>query len=344
VKYFTCENWKVSRFKFRDYVSPYIRKAKKVSVKIRQVGNSAVVSIPSALKTRGFQPGQMVDVEEQSDGSIVLTPTGKREAGVQLIGRRVGKRAISDASKSSRLDDGYVQYTPGIATYWDSLIDWDKRQQGEGAFFVDVLRQRNAKKVLDVACGTGYDSIRLLQEGFRVRSCDGSLFMLTKARINAEKRGLRIDARFVDWRRIRRAYRERFDAIVFLGNSFCHLFDGDERLEVLEQLYNLLEPKGTLIIDQRNFDKILDDGFSTSHSYVYVGEHWNVEPLECSASHVRFLYSNEQMRFELDFYPIRFAEMTELLAKAGFRTESYGDYRKDFNLTDADFIQHICSK
>lgn len=38
----------------------------------------------------------------------------------------------------------------------------------------DYLRSQGVEKVLDVACGTGVDSVMLCEEGFRVWSIDAS--------------------------------------------------------------------------------------------------------------------------------------------------------------------------
>ena len=42
-----------------------------------------------------------------------------------------------DVSLNERLKRGYIQYNPEIASYWDAIIDWDKRKKGEGDFFVN---------------------------------------------------------------------------------------------------------------------------------------------------------------------------------------------------------------
>src|SRR5690554_1295202 len=81
-----------------------------------------------------------------------------------------------------RETDQYKQeYVENFVDKWDELIGWDHRAKSEGDFFIDVLRKRGAKKVLDVATGTGFHSVRLLQAGFEVVSADGSPEMLAKA-------------------------------------------------------------------------------------------------------------------------------------------------------------------
>ena len=81
------------------------------------------------------------------------------------------------------------EYIRGFVEKWDQLIDWSARAEAEGQFFIDQLKQRGARKVLDVATGTGYHSVRLLEAGFDVVSADGSAQMLYKAFENGKRRG-----------------------------------------------------------------------------------------------------------------------------------------------------------
>ncbi|MGD8711242.1 MAG: class I SAM-dependent methyltransferase, partial [Thiohalophilus sp.] len=55
--------------------------------------------------------------------------------------------------------DHYVdEYVSGFVDKWDELIDWDGRANSEGDFFIRLLQEHGAKKVLDVASGTGFHS------------------------------------------------------------------------------------------------------------------------------------------------------------------------------------------
>lgn len=243
-----------------------------------------------------------------------------------------------------RLKRGYIQYTPEIASYWDVIIDWKKRKEGEGNFYLDYLKKIRAKKILDVACGTGYDSIRLLEQGFNVKSCDGSLFMLIKARINAEDHGVKLKAKFCNWERLKKAYQEKFDAIICLGNSFCHIFYKEKRIDFLKQVYSLLKKGGVFIVDQRNFDRILKGDLSTKHKYVYCGEGLKTEIHKISKNHLSITHKIMKLAFKFDVYPIKFKEMKELLLKTGFKVRSYGDFSPRFKLSEPDFFQFICIK
>src|SRR5699024_10501832 len=56
------------------------------------------------------------------------------------------------------------EYVSEFVEKWDDLIDWRRRYESEGRFFVDLLKSRGVRSVLDVATGTGFHSVRLLEE------------------------------------------------------------------------------------------------------------------------------------------------------------------------------------
>ncbi|MGH3850058.1 MAG: class I SAM-dependent methyltransferase, partial [Pseudonocardiaceae bacterium] len=185
-----------------------------------------------------------------------------------------GRQDFGENPTSVRESDHYVQeYVTNFVEKWDELIDWRRRATSEGSFFVDQLKARGVREVLDVATGTGYHSVRLIESGFEVVSADGSPDMLAKAFENGRTYGghvLRVVE--ADWRWLNRDVHGTYDAIVCLGNSFTHLFSERDRRKALAEFYAMLKHDGILIIDQRNYDTILDDGFSSKHTYYYCGK------------------------------------------------------------------------
>jgi len=137
------------------------------------------------------------------------------------------------------------------------------------AFFLSAI-SRNS--VLDVATGTGFHSVRLIEAGFEVVSADGSAEMLAKAFENGYQRGHILRTVQADWRFLNRDVHGEFDAIICLGNSFTHMFNEKDRRRALAEFYTMLKHDGVLILDQRNYDVIIDQGFSSKHTYYYCGE------------------------------------------------------------------------
>merc|ERR1711862_540950 len=68
------------------------------------------------------------------------------------------------------------QYSDGkAAKVWQLYIgDQSSRTQNYKKFLVNIMREKKVKSVLDMACGTGVDSVMLLEEGFRMTSSDAS--------------------------------------------------------------------------------------------------------------------------------------------------------------------------
>ncbi len=246
-----------------------------------------------------------------------------------------------------RESDHYEEeYVKQFVDKWDDLIDWDARAESEGRFFVDVLQARGCESVLDVAAGTGFHSVRLLESGFDVTTADGSAEMLVKAFDNAKARGQMLKTVCADWRWLNRDIKGKFDAIICLGNSFTHLFDERDRRRALAEFYAALKHDGILIMDQRNYDVILDDGFRTKHKYYYCGDNVSAEPEHVDDGLARFRYDfPDGSTYRLNMFPLRKAYTRKLILEAGFaKVRTYGDFQEQFDDSEPDFFIHVAEK
>ena len=258
-----------------------------------------------------------------------------------------GERQCDELSAEVRESDHYkAQYVKSFVEKWDELIDWDARAESEGQFFIDVLKSRGKKTVLDVATGTGFHSVQLLKAGFEVVSSDGSAEMLTMAFENARKRGLVLKTAHADWRTLNRDLHGKYDAIICLGNSFTHLFKELDRRRALAEFYAALKHDGILILDQRNYDAILDVGFKTKHKYYYCGDKVSAEPEYVDDTLARFKYSfPDGSIHHLNMFPLRKKYVRKLMTDASFqRVKTYGDFQETFDDHDPDFFIHVAEK
>eukprot|EP00116_Pleurobrachia_bachei_P015472 sb/3475734/ len=74
------------------------------------------------------------------------------------------------------------QYSDGkAAKVWHLYIGGKKRTNEYADSIIRVLKENNVQTVLDAACGTGVDSILLVEAGFTVKSVDASDKMLKYA-------------------------------------------------------------------------------------------------------------------------------------------------------------------
>ncbi|XP_003739110.1 glycine N-methyltransferase [Galendromus occidentalis] len=179
------------------------------------------------------------------------------------------------------------QYADGkAAKLWEVYIgEKNDRTKHYKDFLTGKLRHFGINFVLDVACGTGIDSIMLLEEGFRVMSTDASDRMLKyalKARWNRRKE-IAFDSWVIEeanWLTIPDDIvkpGEGFDAVMCLGNSFSHLPDvqknGQTHVKAIQNFWEMIKPGGFLVIDHRNYDYILDHGETPAKSVYYNSKH-----------------------------------------------------------------------
>ncbi|MDY7008338.1 MAG: methyltransferase domain-containing protein [Cyanobacteriota bacterium] len=239
-----------------------------------------------------------------------------------------------------------AEYIQSFVSKWDELISWETRAKSEGSFFIDILKQHGVQKVLDVATGTGFHSIRLLQAGFDVVSADGSPEMLAQAFSNARSHGLILRTVQADWRWLNRDIHGKFDAVICLGNSFTHLFSEQDRRKALAEFYAALNHDGILILDQRNYDTILDVGFSSKHIYYYCGDNIKAEPEHIDEGLARFKYEfPDRSVYHLNMFPLRKNYTRKLMFEVAFqRIKTYGDFQETYHQDEQDFFIHVAEK
>lgn len=255
--------------------------------------------------------------------------------------------AETDTHQKASSSDLYKrEYEPSFAEKWDELIGWDNRSQGEGGFFEKLLREHGCERILDAATGTGYHAVKLAQAGFDVVAADGAQTMLTVADDNIRGYGMDVPTYCADWRKLSDQIPGKFDALLCLGNAFTHLAADEDRVAAMQQFYDVLEPGGLIVIDQRNYEMILEHGYRSKHQFYYVGEGVNAFPEEVNDEFVRFRYEfPDGAAYHLTLFTITVAEMTEFLTDSGFdELETYGDFAPDWERMEADFIIHVGHK
>lgn len=243
-------------------------------------------------------------------------------------------------------DQYKMEYVHDFVGKWDALIDWDARANSEGDFFIRVLKEHGAQKVLDVAAGTGFHSVQLLKAGFNVTSVDGSPNMLARAFENAKRHGFILRTVHADWRWLNRDIRGKYDAIICLGNSLTHLFSDNDRRRCLAEFYAALTHDGILILDQRNYDALLDHNRQPSHSYYYCGEDVRAYPEYLDEGLARFCYEfPDKSSFYLNMFPLRKKYVQNLMREVGFqRIKTYGDFQETYHESEPDFLIHVADK
>ena len=260
------------------------------------------------------------------------------------------------------------QYADGKAAKLWSLYVGAKEKRRSPAyrdFLLGVLRHR--RRVLDVACGTGVDSVALIEAdlGFEVVSADASDKML-KAAYETRWARRKESADFDSWRILEANWltlsndldhEANFDAVLCLGNSFAHLPDPEDQLKAIENFRDALNPDGgVLIIDHRNYDAILATGKTPVSNVYYDNE--RVDAIKTSVLYV----DNEaklvtldytinadidvegQQSFRLSYFPHRLDAFTGLLKRVfGDKAvhKVYGDFEENPEHEPGFFIHII---
>lgn len=140
-----------------------------------------------------------------------------------------------------------------LAKVFDVMTDWPQRLAHEMPFLLKVLDEYGARSVLDVACGTGWYAITLAQKGYRVVGCDASPEMIARARANADQEGVNVSFVVVSFNELKKL-KDKFDAVLCLGNSLPHLLTQKELKEALRQMRLCLNPGGVIILHNLNYD------------------------------------------------------------------------------------------
>lgn len=270
------------------------------------------------------------------------------------------------------------QYADGrAAKVWEFFIgDIKQRTQNYRDFLVGLLRRKGCHRVLDVACGTGVDSVMLLEEGFEVVSIDASDKMLKyalKSRWNRRK-----EPAFDNWvieeanwltlaKDISHLIGEGFDAVICLGNSFAHMPDTfDDQREQRQALANFercVRPGGLLLIDHRNYDYIINTGqtppkciyYNSEHmldiktSVLYVSGKPRVITLDYMIAQDEENKDNSEniSEFRLSYYPHRLTVFRDMLTETfNHRAKHtiYGDFKPLSEIKEPGFYIHVLEK
>ncbi|KAG5327268.1 GNMT methyltransferase, partial [Pseudoatta argentina] len=269
------------------------------------------------------------------------------------------------------------QYADGkAAKVWEVFIgDKNQRTQNYRDFLVGLLRQKGCRRILDVACGTGVDSIMLLEEGFEVVSVDASDKMLKYALKSRWDR--RKEPAFDNWvieeanwltlpNDISHLIGEGFDAVICLGNSFAHMPDTfDDQREQRQALANFercVKPGGLLLIDHRNYDYIIQTGQTPPKCIYYNSQHMTDiktsvlfvcgKPKIITMDYIITLDEENKdpeyiSEFRLSYYPHRltvFRDMlTEIFSHRAKHT-IYSDFKPLNQIKNPGFYIHVMEK
>jgi D-alanine-D-alanine ligase len=114
---------------------------------------------------------------------------------------------------------------------------------------LEILRPTPDANILDLCCGQGRHTLEFHRRGYnQVEGLDRSRYLIQKAKKQARSEGL--SARFREGDARKTPYKDdTFDVVMILGNSFGYFETVQDDLLVLQDVFRILKPEGTLLLD-----------------------------------------------------------------------------------------------
>lgn len=136
--------------------------------------------------------------------------------------------------------------------------DWEASIERQAEQLSGLIQERwgqEAGSILDVSCGIGTQSIGLARRGFAVTGSDLSPSAIERAKMEAERRGLKIHFSVCDMRQANAHHVRQFDVVISCDNSITHLLTDDDLLQALRELYACARPGGGCLLTVRDYDR-----------------------------------------------------------------------------------------
>ncbi len=238
---------------------------------------------------------------------------------------------------------------------YDRFVNWDSRLSAELPFLSSELNKLSSQtkqtiSVLDAACGTGRHVIALVNQGFNCSGADYSSGMIKIARENAKKWGLEVPFKEAGFGELTDAFEENeFDGLICLGNSLPHILEEQAMQQSLNDFRQVLKTGGKLIIQNRNFDRIVKERirWMPAQTYREGDQTWiftrfyDFEADGRLTFNIMVLHSSDNSEFDQEIlstrlWPIQKDQLLELLKESGF--EDFACYG---NLEGDEFVSNL---
>ena len=150
-----------------------------------------------------------------------------------------------------------------LAPVYDHFVNWSSRLAFEMPLILQLISNlgtpAHETKVIDTACGTGQHAIALAEAGYLAYAADLSPEMVSIAKMRAEASDQLVIFKTRSFGSTSQAFTKDlpFDATLCLGNSLPHVSDEVDLKVALQDFYDLLRPGGLLLLQMRNFDRVM---------------------------------------------------------------------------------------
>jgi SAM-dependent methyltransferase len=217
-----------------------------------------------------------------------------------------------------------MEFYDRFVDVYDNLVSFNNRVKREANFYDSLFKEYNVKTVLDCACGTGHHVMMLKQLGYDIKGSDLSPAMINKARANLKANKLEASLEISDFRALNKNFDERFDAVICVGNSLPHLLSDEGLALALTEMNALLNENGILILEQRNYDKLLRHkkrfipvSFRENDIFFYV---LDFHPSEIVFNIINVNTSNQTFQaYKTTYNPLKLDKLQKLLHISDFK-------------------------
>jgi SAM-dependent methyltransferase len=159
------------------------------------------------------------------------------------------------------MKDSVQQFYDELAGEYDLMFaDWRQEVARQGEVLDAFIRRRldkEARSVLDCACGIGTQAIALARCGYAVHATDLSASAIERAKREAASFGVPMTFDVVDWRALDAKVKDTFDVVICLDNALSHLLEDADLFQALCQMRARLRSDGLLIASIRDYDSVV---------------------------------------------------------------------------------------
>jgi|LGVF01.1.fsa_nt_gb 2-polyprenyl-3-methyl-5-hydroxy-6-metoxy-1,4-benzoquinol methylase len=223
-----------------------------------------------------------------------------------------------------------MKFYSEINEYYDFVFKTNQAQVD----FVNSFAKENSS-ILEIGCGTGSLALKLASKTREIEAIDFDVKMVEKAKEKNNPNSINFQQ--MDMLDIQTEFSEKkFNVVSCFGNTLVHLTSLNSIKDFCNAAFNVLDKKGSLLIQTVNYDKILDENISSlpliDNEEVKFERRYNFNTntglIEFSTS----LFSKstkEEINNSIDLFPLRKSELEAILKDIGFNEiEFYGNFKK----------------
>jgi 2-polyprenyl-3-methyl-5-hydroxy-6-metoxy-1,4-benzoquinol methylase len=160
------------------------------------------------------------------------------------------------------MSEQILDFYESLADYYHLIFeDWDRSIERQARVLNPIIASEVAPgdlKILDCACGIGTQAIGFAKAGHQVVGSDLSQAALTRAKREAELRGLSIKFYVSDMTSLAEIEETDFHVVAALDNALPHLAVEEVRRAV-QAMGSKLRPGGLFIASTRDYDRLITE-------------------------------------------------------------------------------------